>query len=184
MLAEHRRNSARPPVAQITGGSHLHNGLEHCYMIIVTDNNEQENRAAMEQDLQRLTARIVSAYTANNSVAASDLPTLIRSVYSALDRLGKEPAEQAPAERQKPAVPIKRSVTPGYIVCLECGKMQKTLRRHLGSEHGMTPDEYRAKWNLPREYPMTAPDYAEARSQMAKAIGLGRRAGQRRGKKR
>ncbi|HYG88436.1 MAG TPA: MucR family transcriptional regulator [Azospirillum sp.] len=138
----------------------------------------------MDNDLQRLTTTIVSAYAANNSVARNDLPTLIQNVFSALDRLGKAPIEVVPAEAQKPAVPIRRSVTPDYIVCLECGKTQKTLRRHLGSAHALTPQEYRAKWNLPREYPLTAPRYAEARSQMAKATGLGKKPRQRRGQKR
>ncbi|HYG86170.1 MAG TPA: MucR family transcriptional regulator [Azospirillum sp.] len=130
----------------------------------------------MAEALQQLTAQIVAAYAANNTVAANDLPSLIQGVYSALNRLSKGPSESAPAEPQKPAVPIKRSVAPDYIVCLECGKKQKMLKRHLSSEHGTTTDEYRAKWHLPSEYPMTAPNYAEARSQFAKSIGLGRKA--------
>lgn len=128
----------------------------------------------MDSNLQRLTATVVSAYTMRNKVTVGDLPNLIQNVFSALYGLGNGPVETTPSQ-QKPAVPIKKSVARDYIVCLECGKSQKTLRRHLNGAHDLTPDEYRAKWELPREYPMTAPSYAEQRSEMAKAIGLGRR---------
>ena len=131
----------------------------------------------MSIDLQQLTGQIVSAYVANNNIAANELPALIQGVYSALSRPGAAPAEQAPTEPQKPAVPIRRSVTPDAVYCLECGKGQKMLKRHLRGEHDMTADEYRAKWGLPPEYPMVAPTYAAARSEMAKSIGLGRHAG-------
>lgn len=126
----------------------------------------------MEKGLQQLTARIVAAYLGKNNVAAQDISSVIQTVYSSLNNLSKAPTE-APAEEQKPAVPIRKSVSPDAIVCLECGKKQKMLRRHLASEHDLTPEDYRAKWSLPREYPMTAPNYAAARSELAKAAGLG-----------
>ena len=131
----------------------------------------------MAEDLQQLTAQIVAAYAANNSVSVNDLPSVIQGVYSALSRVGNESTESVAAEPQAPAVPIKKSVKPDYITCLECGKQQKMLKRHLASDHDLTPDQYRAKWSLPREYPMTAPNYAEARSQLAKASGLGLQGG-------
>jgi len=131
----------------------------------------------MGSDLHRLTSKIVSAYVANNNIAASDLPALIQGIYSALNRAGIARAETVAAETQRPAVPIRRSVTPDAVYCLECGRAQKMLKRHLRGEHDMTPDEYRAKWGLPTEYPMVAPTYAAARSEMAKSIGLGHHAG-------
>ena len=139
-------------------------------------------RAQVAEDLQQLTAQIVAAYAANNSVSVNDLPSVIQGVYSALSRVGSETGDSAAAEPQAPAVPIKKSVKPDYITCLECGKQQKMLKRHLASDHDLTPDQYRAKWNLPREYPMTAPNYAEARSQLAKASGLGLQGGRTKGR--
>lgn len=113
------------------------------------------------------------AYVANNSVAAAGLPDLINSVHAALSGLGPQAAApEMPA--QTPAVSVKKSVTPGYLISLEDGRQYKTLKRHL-SDRGMTPDQYRQKWKLPRDYPMTAPDYAARRSQLAKAAGLGRK---------
>ena len=123
-----------------------------------------------EHDLLRLSAGIVAAHVAYNKVEVGDLPALIRSVYSALGRAG-EP--QAKVEVREPAVPIKKSVFPGYIVCLEDGKKLKMLKRHLQSSFGLTPDQYRSKWGLPDSYPMTAPDYAKHRSALARSIGLG-----------
>jgi len=117
------------------------------------------------------TADIVAAYVSNNSVAAADLPALIESVYRALGQLGT-PATP-PVEEQKPAVPVKKSVTPEYIICLEDGKKFKSLKRHLRTSYGMTPDAYREKWGLPKDYPMVAPAYAAARSELAKNMGLG-----------
>lgn len=122
-------------------------------------------------DLLTLTADIVSSHVANNSVSVSDVPQLIQNVYSTLSGLGEQPEE--PEVRQEPAVPIRSSVKPDYIVCLEDGKKLKMLKRHLMTAYGMTPDDYRAKWNLPADYPMVAPNYAESRRQLAKAIGLG-----------
>lgn len=117
------------------------------------------------------TADIVAAYVSNNSVAANDLPALIESVHRALGQLGT-PAS-APVEELKPAVPVKKSVTPDFIICLEDGKKFKSLKRHLRTSYGMTPEAYREKWGLPKDYPMVAPAYAAARSELAKNMGLG-----------
>ncbi len=122
-------------------------------------------------DLLALTADIVSSHVANNSVAVNDLPQLIQNVYGTLSALGGVP--QAPEVRQEPAVAIRNSIKPDYIVCLEDGKKLKMLKRHLMTSYGMTPDDYRAKWGLPADYPMVAPNYAESRRQLAKSIGLG-----------
>jgi predicted transcriptional regulator len=119
-----------------------------------------------------LTANIVSAYVSNNTVPSADVPNLISQVHAALKRVSGDQAA-APAEPLKPAVPIKRSVTPEYIVCLEDGQKFKSLKRHLRTRYGVTPEQYREKWGLPPDYPMVAPKYAEARSQLAKQMGLG-----------
>jgi predicted transcriptional regulator len=124
-----------------------------------------------------LTAEIVSAYVTNNPVPASELPALIASVSASLHGLIAGAESNALAEVQKPAVPIKKSVMPDYIVSLEDGKKFKSLKRALSARYGMTPDEYRTKWGLPRDYPMVAPNYAAARSELAKKMGLGRKAG-------
>jgi predicted transcriptional regulator len=127
-----------------------------------------------------LAADIVSAYVSNNSVPASDLPGLIHEVHSALVRVtsGSVPVV---AEALKPAVPAKKSITNEYIVCLEDGKKFKSLKRHLRTQYNMSPEEYREKWGLPADYPMVAPNYAQARSNLAKQMGLGqqRRKGKR-----
>ena len=131
--------------------------------------------AADHDDLVQLTADIVSAYVSNNAVEAGALSKLIEDVHTALVRApaaASEP-EQAPLV---PAVPIRKSVTPDYIISLEDGRKFKSLKRHLQGTYGMTPDEYRAKWGLPRDYPMVAPNYAKARSDLAKRMGLGRKA--------
>ncbi|CAO3406532.1 MucR family transcriptional regulator [Azospirillum largimobile] len=127
-----------------------------------------------QTELQSLTAKVVAAYVGNNSVPVHDLPTLINSVQAAFRGLGEDKPAQAKAELV-PAVAIKKSVTPEYIVCLEDGKKLKMLKRHLKTVYDMTPDEYRAKWGLPAEYPMVAPNYAKARSEMATKLGLGRK---------
>ncbi len=125
-------------------------------------------------DLLALTTNIVSAHVANNSVALSDLPRLIREVHDTLVNVGSgAPREQ---ERPTPAVPIRRSVTPEFIICLEDGKKLKMLKRHLKTAYNMTPEEYRERWGLPADYPMVAPNYAKQRSRLAKEIGLGTRA--------
>jgi predicted transcriptional regulator len=135
----------------------------------------RNNRAAGEipsQNYIELTADIVSAYVSNNSVSAGDIPGLINQVHSALMRVSGSPAE-APSEPLKPAVPLKKSITPEYIVCLEDGKKFKSLKRHLRTQYNMTPEQYREKWGLAPDYPMVAPNYAAARSQLAKQMGLG-----------
>ena len=120
----------------------------------------------------QLTAEIVSAYVSNNTVSASDIPALISQVHSALSRVSGAPGEPA-AEPLKPAVAVKKSITPEYIVCLEDGKKFKSLKRHLRTQYNMTPEQYRDKWGLPADYPMVAPNYAAARSELAKQMGLG-----------
>ncbi len=124
-------------------------------------------------ELLEHTTRIVAAHVANNPIAATDVPGLIATVHQALATLGAE--EEAP--RPKPAVPIKQSVKPEYIVCLEDGTEHKMLKRHLTTAHGMTPDDYRKRWGLPRDYPLVSPNYAKQRSKLAKKIGLGRKPG-------
>ncbi len=126
-----------------------------------------------------LTANIVSAYVSNNSVPSSEIPNLISQIHSALKRVSGGQAA-APAEPLKPAVPIKRSITPDYLVCLEDGKKFKSLKRHLRTQYNMTPDQYREKWGLPPDYSMVAPNYAAARSQLAKQMGLGQQRRRRR----
>ena len=130
------------------------------------------------ETLITLTADIVAAHVSNNSVAIADLPTLIAIVHGALAGLGA--TEQPVTEKQEPAVSVRASIKPDYIICLEDGKKLKMLKRHLMSHYGMTPDEYRAKWGLPKDYPMVAPNYAEQRRTLAMKIGLGRGAGSRR----
>ncbi len=122
-----------------------------------------------------LTAQIVSAYVGNNAVTAADIPALIHQVYSALSRVsGGSGGGDAAGEALKPAVSVKKSITPEHIVCLEDGKKFKSLKRHLRTQYNMTPEQYRDKWSLPSDYPMVAPNYAAARSQLAKQMGLGR----------
>lgn len=120
-----------------------------------------------------LAADIVSAYVSNNTVNSSDLPSLIGEVYAALQRTSSGVAPEPQPEPLKPAVPVKKSVTPDYIVCLEDGKKFKSLKRHLRTQYNMTPEEYREKWGLAADYPMVAPNYAQARSDLAKKMGLG-----------
>ena len=124
-----------------------------------------------EDTLLTLTADIVAAHVSNNSVAVNDLPNLIQNVHSAL--AGISTSRSAPEAKPEPKVSVRASVKPDYIVCLEDGKKQKMLKRHLMTNHGMTPDEYRQKWGLAADYPMVAPNYAVARSQLAKKMGLG-----------
>ncbi len=126
------------------------------------------------EGLVDLTADIVSAYVSNNAVVSGDLPSLINETYDALSKAAAK-AAQPLTEELNPAVPIKKSVTPDYIVCLEDGKKFKSLKRHLRTHYELTPEEYRDKWNLPHDYPMIAPNYAAARSALAKKMGLGQR---------
>ena len=132
-------------------------------------------------ELLELTTEIVSAHVGNNAIALGDLPQLIQDVYKTLAIVGTTPAMP---ERPKPAVPIKKSVFPDFVVCLEDGKKLKMLKRHLKTAYNMTPDEYRARWGLPPEYPMVAPNYAKHRSALAKKIGLGTKPRKRRRKAR
>ena len=127
----------------------------------------------------QLTANIVSAFVSNNTVASAEIPSLIGQVYSALMRVSSGQVA-SPAEPLKPAVPVKRSVSAEYIVCLEDGKKFKSLKRHLRTQYDMTPEQYRDKWGLPPDYPMVAPNYAAARSQLAKQMGLGQQRRRRR----
>lgn len=129
---------------------------------------------AKPSELLALTTNIVAAHVANNSVAVADLPRLIRDVHETLTSVGGTGPREP--ERPTPAVPIKKSVTPDYVVCLEDGKKLKMLKRHLKTAYNMTPDEYRDRWGLGADYPMVAPNYAKQRSRLAKQIGLGTRA--------
>ena len=122
-----------------------------------------------------LAADIVSAFVSNNSVPLADLPALIGNVHAALSKVATGPTEQPAGEQQQPAVPIKKSVQPDFIVCLEDGKKFKSLKRHLRTVYDLTPEQYRSKWGLPAGYPMVAPNYAAARSELAKQMGLGAR---------
>lgn len=125
----------------------------------------------MQETFITLTADIVAAHVSNNSVAVNDLPMLIANVHSALSKL--DTPAPAPEVKQEPAVSIRASIKPDYVICLEDGKKLKMLKRHLMTHYKMTPDQYRAKWNLPADYPMVAPNYAEQRRTLAKKIGLG-----------
>lgn len=136
------------------------------------DINETQSRN--DDMLIELTADVVAAYVSNNPVPVGELPNLIADVHAALGRVGGAP-EQVPVDKQKPAVNPKKSVTEDYIICLEDGKKFKSLKRHLMTHYGLTPDQYREKWGLEPNYPMVAPSYAAARSQLAKQMGLGRK---------
>jgi predicted transcriptional regulator len=131
-----------------------------------------------EGELLRMTTEVVAAYVGNNALTTAQLPEVISAVYSSLKQLDGKGYEAKP-EPQKPAVPVRKSIHPDYLICLEDGKKLKMLKRHLRSTYNMTPDEYRAKWTLPPDYPMVAPNYAEQRSVFAKKIGLGRGTGRR-----
>jgi predicted transcriptional regulator len=134
-------------------------------------------------DILRMAVDVVSAYIGHNSLSSSQIPEIIQTVFSSLQQLG-ERGPGGHGEALKPAVPIKKSLAPDYLICLEDGKKMKMLKRHLRTAFNMTPDEYRAKWGLPADYPMVAPNYAEQRSAFAKKIGLGRKPqGERRGKR-
>ena len=123
-------------------------------------------------ELLEMTADIVSAYVSNNTVSADTVPTLIAQIHAALSGVSEAPAEAEP-EPQEPAVPVRKSITPDFLICLEDGRKFKSLKRHLRTKYNMSPEEYRAKWGLPKDYPMVAPNYAKARSDLAKQMGLG-----------
>jgi predicted transcriptional regulator len=133
-----------------------------------------ESNVTQGNMLIELTADVVAAYVSNNPVPVSELPNLIADIHAALGRVGTA-AEQAPAEKPKPAVSPKKSVHDDFIICLEDGKKFKSLKRHLMTHYSLTPDQYREKWGLDATYPMVAPNYAAARSQLAKKMGLGRK---------
>jgi predicted transcriptional regulator len=139
------------------------------------------SQADMNETLITLTSDIVAAHVSNNSVAVGELATVITSVYGALAGLGQAVVVEEAAP--EPAVSIRASIKPDYIVCLEDGKKLKMLKRHLMTHYNMTPDQYRARWNLAADYPMVAPNYAEKRRELAKKIGLGRKPGVKRGRK-
>lgn len=139
----------------------------------------QEDEKISTEELLRLTSEVAAAYVGNNVLATAQLPEVIRTIHTSLAALqGVKVSGEPPI----PAVPIKKSVTPDYIVCLEDGRKLKMLKRHLRTTYGMTPEEYRKKWGLAPDYPMVAPNYAAQRSAFAKKIGLGRTAGKRRGR--
>jgi predicted transcriptional regulator len=146
------------------------------------DNMDKPSEKLSEDGLMRMTADVVAAYVGNNSLPTGQLADLIGAVYSSLKGLdGVQPEPKV--EPAKPAIAVKKSITPDYLVCLEDGKKLKMLKRHLRSTYNMTPDEYRTKWNLPADYPMVAPNYAQQRSAFAKEIGLGRGAGRTTGRR-
>lgn len=133
----------------------------------------EQAQALDNTDTVSLASEIVVAYVSNNPVPRTDLAALIADVHAAIERLRAGVAPEQ--EKLPPAVPVRKSVTPDHIVCLEDGRKFKSLKRHLLTHHGLTPDEYRQKWNLPRDYPIVAPAYAESRSSLAKSMGLGRK---------
>jgi predicted transcriptional regulator len=137
--------------------------------------------ADVNEMLITLTSDIVAAHVSNNSVSVDDVPALISNVYGALAGLGQTAAVEE--KLPEPAVSVRASIKPDYIVCLEDGKKLKMLKRHLMTHYNLTPDQYRARWNLPADYPMVAPNYAEKRRDLAKKIGLGRKPGVKRGRK-
>lgn len=141
---------------------------------------EEGNTATDKTEMLRMAVDIVAAYVSNNSVAANQVPEVISTVFGSLTALDGAASEQ-PAEPAKPAVSIRRSVTPDYIVCLEDGKKLKMLKRHLKTAYNLTPEEYRERWGLPPDYPMVSPNYAKQRSRLAKEIGLGTRSRRGRG---
>jgi predicted transcriptional regulator len=134
-----------------------------------------ESNGLRSDDILKLATEIVAAYVSNNPIPVSEVPAMIKSVHSTLGGLGGGLSGEIQLS-QKPAIPVKRSVNPDFIVCLEDGKKLKMLKRYLRSNYGMTPEEYRSKWGLPADYPMVAPNYAAQRSEFAKKIGLGRTA--------
>lgn len=136
--------------------------------------SEQISDKATRDDLLRMAVDVVAAYLSNNQVATAQIPEIINSVFNSLTSLEGDEVEST-ADQPKPAAPIRRSVTPDYIICLEDGKKLKMLKRHLRTNYNMTPEDYRAKWNLPADYPMVAPNYARQRSEFAKKIGLGKK---------
>ncbi len=134
----------------------------------------EKSKSISDEEVLRMTANVVSAYVGNNSLTPTQIPDVIKTVYGSLTSLGRGGAGR---DMPRPAVPIRRSITPDYIVCLEDGRKLKMLKRHLRTTYNMSVEDYRQKWGLPLDYPMVAPNYAKQRSAFAKRIGLGRRAG-------
>lgn len=139
----------------------------------MTEENKNQSNSS---EIMQMAVDIVSAYVGNNSISAAQVPEVINSVYASLSALGD--AANGPTETLKPAVPIRRSITPDFLICLEDGKKLKMLKRHIRAVYGLSPEEYRMKWGLPADYPMVAPNYAIQRSNFAKQIGLGRKKGE------
>jgi predicted transcriptional regulator len=137
---------------------------------------EEEKNSSEKTEMLRMAVDIVSAYVGNNSVPTTQVPEVINAIYASLSALGD--ANNGPAQTLRPAVPVRRSITPDYLICLEDGKQLKMLKRHLRAVYGLSPEEYRAKWGLAPDYPMVAPNYAKQRSNFAKQIGLGRKKGE------
>jgi predicted transcriptional regulator len=133
------------------------------------------SESASYADYIQITADIVAAFVSNNAVRASELPSIIEAVHTSLLKVSDLKTEEPVSESKAPAVPVKKSITDEFIICLEDGKKFKSLKRHLSTAYNMTPDEYRAKWGLSRDYPMVAPAYASARSSLARQMGLGRK---------
>jgi predicted transcriptional regulator len=150
--------------------------LLSAYIEIIVKRIGQSDRIMLEHgELLILTTRIVTSYLGGNRVAADQVSDLIETVAASLVGVHQHGQITEPAPIPTPAVPIRKSVTPDSIICLECGQKMKMLRRHLATDHGMSVDNYRAKWDLPAEYPMVAPSYAQTRSKLAKQLGLGRK---------
>lgn len=161
------------PISGLTGICFKNrSGVVNKREVIMTDDNTPN--AASSRDLLDLTTKIVSAHVGNNNVNANELPGLIQDVYRALSGMDA-PVAQPKQDRPVPAVPIKKSILPDYIICLEDGRKLKMLKRHLKTTYNMTPEEYRERWGLPSDYPMVAPNYAEKRSSLAREIGLGKK---------
>ena len=136
------------------------------------------DRSGIESELRRMTADVVAAYVSRNAIPAAQIAEVVQAVHGSLRGLGASAPALTPTPALKPAVPIKKSVTADYLISLEDGRKLKSLKRHLRTRHGLTPEQYRAKWGLPSNYPMVAPNYSVARSDFAKKIGLGRKPGQ------
>ena len=139
--------------------------------------SENTDESVSRDDVLRMAVDIVAAYVSKNELPASQIPEIINTVFGSLNALDGS-AGEGPSEPQKPAVPVRRSVTPDFIICLEDGKKLKMLKRHLRTTYNLTPEEYRAKWKLAADYPMVAPNYSKQRSEFAKQIGLGRKPGE------
>jgi predicted transcriptional regulator len=137
--------------------------------------SNSQNETIQKEDVMKMAVDIVSAYVSNNSLPSEQIPEVIQSTFKVLSSLQSENGLSSCKEAQKPAVPVRKSVTPDYLICLEDGKKLKMLKRHLRTNYGMTPEDYKAKWGLPADYPIVAPNYAIQRSEFAKRIGLGRK---------